>query len=223
MATGSTPPSADTNQIASFFSKAKADRSVPGLPTNWPQHLSNFTRIPGGLLWQDELFPTVEHAFQAAKWRYCAQFTPEQAATVCAIYTEFTEPSPLTPAEAKRRGGKTYMAQQHIHLKGEKWNEAAPKIMAQILRARYRADALFRHILAQTHRHQIYLLHFERSGAKSVWGGCLKNREIHGQNLLGHLLMKLRAAPPSEKVAHKRTGTEAAVAAPVTKQRRLAV
>jgi len=64
-----------------------------------------------------------------------------------------------------------------------------------ILRVRLGCDALFREILAAVHEKELKLLHFERGGAKSYWGGSLRQADgvQVGRNRLGEMLMELAA------------------------------
>ena len=61
------------------------------------------------------------------------------------------------------------------------------------LRARLSCDNLFRDILAAVHARQLQLLHFERAGAKSYWGGSIRKADgvQMGRNRLGEMLMQL--------------------------------
>ena len=61
------------------------------------------------------------------------------------------------------------------------------------LRARLACDAVFRQVLAACHARQLKLLHFERGGAESYWGGCLRKSDGKqlGQNRLGQMMMEL--------------------------------
>lgn len=64
--------------------------------------------------------------------------------------------------------------------------------MMNVLKARYASDPMFRQILEATLKSNILLLHYERIGAKSYWGGAIKDGEIVGNNTLGKMLMTLR-------------------------------
>jgi len=66
-----------------------------------------------------------------------------------------------------------------------RWNSVREQIMMHLLRTRANVDQDFRSILIASDGE---LLHSDRAGVKSFWGGSDKG----GQNTLGKLLMQLR-------------------------------
>jgi hypothetical protein len=61
--------------------------------------------------------------------------------------------------------------------------------MKDLVNLRYSNDKEFKQIIDNAKSKNIELLHFERSGKSSYWGGCMKNGEWVGENVLGKLLM----------------------------------
>lgn len=87
------------------------------------------------------------------------------------------------------------MASLGIALDVVQWCETRHDVMMALLRSRWHADEAFRSILFETRRQKLELVHFERSGARSFWGGCLDKRDsgvTMGRNELGKMLMLLR-------------------------------
>ena len=89
-------------EILQFFSKSKdEDDLLLGLPS-WRKRLSNFALVPGGITVDGLRFPSVEHAFQASKFK----FTEHPA-----VMEEFTcDGSIKTGLEAKKAGGRANVA-----------------------------------------------------------------------------------------------------------------
>ena len=75
------------------------------------------------------------------------------------------------------------------------WFKACDAANLEALQCRLAQDPLFRRVLVATHQQKIFLLHVDRSGAKSYWGGSVSKTtgEVVGQNKLGYTLMDLAA------------------------------
>lgn len=134
--------------------------------------LSNFSRY--GLTWRDEVWPTSEHAFQAAK---CVQ----EMDRLSILHAD-------TPGQAKRLGKKIYMRHD--------WEEIKVPIMEEILRAKFASQHMQELLLGtgedtlvEGNRHH-----------DNIWGDCRCGNfdDEHpqclktGTNYLGVLLMKIR-------------------------------
>jgi hypothetical protein len=65
--------------------------------------------------------------------------------------------------------------------------------MRSALQQRATCDDLFRRVLAESSRQRVTLRHFERAGAKSIWGGNVSSKTgvWQGRNLLGCMMMEL--------------------------------
>ena len=72
--------------------------------------------------------------------------------------------------------------------------------MKGILEKRWSMDARFREILREVLKSGRSLLHFERSGAKSFWGGCVSKTKglVVGQNMLGKIMLAIARAHADE-------------------------
>lgn len=136
-----------TNYVL-FFSKAKD-------PT--ARYLSNFTEAP--VEYNGVVFPSIENAFQAAKYAHSTQ--PHL----------FAELASMTPAEAKSAGSKSGMKKRGATLDLSTWNNLSPRVMKQLVEQRMKTDARYKELILQGRRDGVAFLHFERSGANSLWGG----------------------------------------------------
>lgn len=172
------------SKIELFYSKSKSKADLgKAIPADWRRQLSNF--------WPQEVevdgrkYPNPEAAFQAAKALMSSK--PEMA-------KEFEVGGSIgpDPADAKKAGSKKAYKAAGATLKAADWDKVRNEAMMNVLKARYATDAMFRQILEATLKANILLLHYERSGAKSYWGGAVKDGEIVGENMLGRLLMTLR-------------------------------
>lgn len=129
--------------------------------------LSNFH--PAEVEWEGCLYPTVEHAYQAAK-----TVIPEERAAVLAC--------PHAGA------AKKYSAKLTIR---PDWEAIKPTVMRQLLRAKFSIPEL-RELLLATGEEEIIE---GNSWHDTYWGQCYCERcRGEGQNLLGQMLMEIRAA-----------------------------
>ena len=133
---------------------------------------------------------TVEHAFQAAK--FLAHAKPGAKAAVRAADFEVGGMLFL-PKAAKLAGARRGMGTAGCTLDVASWSAAADAVMLEALASRWKVDDVFRRVLRETARQGIRLVHFERSGAKSYWGGGIKEGPtVVGRNRLGEMLEGLR-------------------------------
>ena len=172
------------SKIELFYSKSKSKADLgKAIPADWRRQLSNF--------WPQEVevdgrkYPNPEAAFQAAKALISSK--PEMA-------KEFEVGGSIgpDPADAKKAGSKKAYKAAGATLKAADWDQVRNEAMMNVLKARYASDPMFRQILEATLKSNILLLHYERIGAKSYWGGAIKDGEIVGNNTLGKMLMTLR-------------------------------
>jgi predicted NAD-dependent protein-ADP-ribosyltransferase YbiA (DUF1768 family) len=96
------------------------------------------------------------------------------------------------PAMAKKAGGRSAYRRFGATLDSACWEERRVAVMQAALDARWEQDTLFCEALCSTAGMQ--LLHFERAGARSFWGGSLRRADglQQGENQLGKMLMVLR-------------------------------
>lgn len=128
--------------------------------------LSNFW--PCQIIFEDLEFPTVEHAFQAAKTT-----NPNEREIVRLA---------VTPVKAKRIG-------RQVTLRSD-WNEVKIEIMHSLLVHKFSQHDMLRELLLSTGEAE--LIEGNTWGDK-FWGAVLENGKWVGQNELGKLLMSVRS------------------------------
>jgi ribA/ribD-fused uncharacterized protein len=170
--------------VVQFYSKSKGVDDLGAGGAAWRRTLSNFH--PCELEVEGRRYSSVEHAFHAAKAR-CSS-NPSAAAAF-----EVGGSVARDPLAAKRAGGRAGFAKLGAVLDVVRWNKARDSATLAALRARYASDTAFREILAAVQARELYLLHFERGGAKSYWGGSIRKADGMrvGTNRLGSMLMHL--------------------------------
>ena len=177
--------------------------------------LSNFCEVPGKLAipgdfevegLRNKSFPSVENAFQAAKYARYAEPTylsylsadPKQG-SLDRSASRSKERSideladKLTPRQARTFGGKAGMRENNLELSLKPWEEASPGIMEALIRLRHRQDAAFEVAIEKFAREGKKFYHFERSGSKSFWGGHFPRDggPWAGGNRLGEIMNKI--------------------------------
>tara|TARA_B110001452_G_scaffold191528_1_gene161635 strand:+ start:142 stop:822 length:681 start_codon:yes stop_codon:yes gene_type:complete len=213
-------------EILQFYSKSKitASPETMGGVRNWRQRLSNFwpvrisplpITVEGRELFNEELqFSSVEQAFHYAKFRFTTKTMSDSEILDPLLHypdvlTQSIKPDRVNDAtfkeqarpfmvEVKSSSGKGKMKKAGYTLDVVTWNRARVAVMEHLLLARWVSDDKFRSILSASLGK--YLLHFERSGRKSFWGGSLNKADQtpQGQNTLGKMMMKLRETTLSQ-------------------------
>ncbi len=167
-----------------FYSKSKNKADLgEGIPPTWRRQLSNFAPVEVTI--DGRTYPSVEAAFQAAKAQHSSK--PEMARKF-----EVGGSVGPDPAAAKQHGSKKVYKAEGAVLKVQAWDAARDAAMFRALQARLEVDAEFRKILEASKEANVRLVHYERSGARSYWGGAVKDGEVVGTNKLGKMLMALR-------------------------------
>ena len=186
--TGLTPAEEESLWVVQFFSQSKPCSPLePGLPDTWKRVLSNF--YPTHLTIDGHSYVSVEHFFQSQK-ALCSS-RPEMA-----FWFQEENSSQYkvgkNPADAKRIGARKSYNKYGAVLDCKKWESVRVEVMKTAISTRFSQDPLFYKILKSTAG--MTLLHFERAGARSFWGGCMDRVtfQLRGQNQLGQLLMVLR-------------------------------
>jgi N-glycosidase YbiA len=133
--------------------------------------LSNF--FPAPVSYEGEIYPTVEHAFQAAKTLDREQRKSIQDAE--------------TPAKAKQMG-KT------VTLRPD-WEQEKLAIMLELLRQKFSQPELRQKLLATDDAELIE----GNTWGDRFWGCVLVEGQWVGQNHLGKLLMQVRAETEDER------------------------
>lgn len=150
------------------------------------KRLSTF--FPCRVEYRGVAFPCVENAFQAAKFLYSTR--PELFDTL--------DWQGMSASEAKSAGSKSGMRRLGARLtRVQQWDKDSAGIMKELMQCRMRTDGEFRRIVQAARADGTALLHFERSGARSRWGGSFPKgcervpEKFVGHNLLGKILMSL--------------------------------
>jgi predicted NAD-dependent protein-ADP-ribosyltransferase YbiA (DUF1768 family) len=183
------------SQLFQFFSKSSANDDLQiGLPL-WRRILSNFHLVGtgdgkegkvGSLQLDGRTFKTVEHYFQAAKYTL-------SGASHLASHFEVGGKYGGSASTAKKMGGRKAFESQGYNLDVALWNKISNGVMWAALCGRAATDEMFQRILTEVHKQHIMLLHFERSGSRSYWGGSISKSTglAQGKNRLGCMLMEL--------------------------------
>lgn len=128
--------------------------------------LSNF--YPSVIVWRRISFPTLEHAFQAAKSN---------------IKSERLKISKLSTAKEAKAAGKKILLRQD-------WEIVKFEIMFELLKIKFKNKKLQAQLIDTEN---IFLIE-GNWWHDNIWGDCSCKRceNITGENMLGKLLMKLR-------------------------------
>lgn len=172
--------------VVKFYSKSAQTGLVLADEKNWRQYLSNFTLSP--VEYDGIMFPSVEHAFAHCKYEEADELADELANASRPDFS-WRKVGQLVGGDLKRAHGRKGMKKNGFKLDVEHWNEVRVSCLQEILNSRFESDPRFRRILRAAFRGNYYLLHVERSGPKSFWGGSDKSGAVLGQNQLGKMLM----------------------------------
>ena len=158
-----------------------------GLPENAGKLLSNFAELP--VRWRHHTYPTVEHAFQGAKYLFSNH--PE-------IEKEFREGGAIgpSPVDAKNAGSKSGMKKKGALMSLsniQEWDAQKEGIMRELIEDKVKRHPLLRDILKSCEKHRIPIVHFSRTDME--WGAHLHDDGLSikkGNNKLGNLYMQIR-------------------------------
>ena len=79
-----------------------------------------------------------------------------------------------------------------VTLDSSAWCRVRESVMEEVLSARWQRDEVFREIALEARRQRVELVHFERSSAKSFWGGAVRpGAVVVGRNRLGRTIARL--------------------------------
>jgi hypothetical protein len=206
--------------ILQFYSKSKItnDPVEMGGVKNWRQRLSNFWPVrispntiivEGRELFNEGLeFSSIEQAFHYAKFQFAIKTMSDSDKQDPLLHypdvlTQSIKPDRVNDAtfkeqarpfmvQVKGSSGKGKMKKAGYTLDVVTWNRARVAVMEHLLLARWVKDDKFRSILMGSKGK--YLLHFERLGRNSFWGGSLNKTDQtpQGKNTLGQMMMQLR-------------------------------
>ena len=176
-----------------FYSKSAAikPKGDPlyghGLPPDARKLLSNFA--PLSVQWRGKVYPSVEHAFQAAKYLYSH---PKDAAA--AVATQFQQRRTIgqQPAQkAKSAGTKTAMKKHHVQLDCSSWDRVKDEVMLELLQSKVSRHPVIQKILEVCHDNNLSLVHY--SMRDDYWGAKIDKTtgRVVGRNKLGKMLMRI--------------------------------
>ena len=164
-----------------FHSRSAIDKSRRFPYDDAMRRLSNFSGH--SVIYKEKRFPTVEHAFQYAKYE-CIKPQLLMPVDINSIKETFYTGS---AQEAKTRGGKTAMKRYGVELDIDKWNECKDAIMTELVHSKIEMYEDIRSILQTAKEKNFRFLHFARNDFE--WGGHLlpNKKEIKGENKLGKI------------------------------------
>lgn len=126
--------------------------------------LSNFYILDEGIWFEELTFPSVEHAYQAAKWPARLRY-------------QFTD---ITASKAKQLGKIA------PRLNTKKWNSNKVELMRSMVYQKFEKNLKLRKMLLETRG---YILEERNSWGDTCWGVDLAGE---GENHLGKILMDIR-------------------------------
>lgn len=138
--------------------------------------LSNFYVSKTGVWFEEMYFPTVEHAYQAAKWPVYFRY-------------QFLD---LSPGQAKKLG------KEAPDFNAKKWNKQKVVIMASLIWQKFDRDRKLGDMLLMTEG-----CHLEE---RNSWGDVFwgTNQDGEGENHLGKILMDVRDRLKEKRLTEKR-------------------
>ncbi len=172
------------NGIIQFHSKAAPLKNHPYFLPDDMKKLSNFSEH--SVEYEGHIYPTVEHAYQAQKYKYAVPLKPELVAM-------FYDGTLKTPLDAKKAGGRGGMTKNGVALNVAAFNAAQMNIMRDIIQSKIDRHPDIQEILRKAREHHMQLVHFSRSDM--LWGAHVEpdgSAIKRGENKLGELYLRLR-------------------------------
>lgn len=163
--------------MSMFYSKSKDPKL---------KYLSNFENIK--IEYKGRKYNSVEHGFQAMKYIISERDDIGKLFEIGGKYSE------LSCKEVKKIGSRIGFKNNGCTLDNLLWNIKRVEVMEDLIKARYLTDEKFRNIISKYDN----LLHFERSGKKSFWGGSWNRGDeripdnFKGNNMLGKIIIKIK-------------------------------
>ncbi len=171
-----------------FYSKTKEekkekDKQFAFLPLNAPRALSTFS--PHAVTWESKRYPTVEHAFQAAKYAMSGR------ADVAALFEVGGTIGTQEPAVAKREGGKGAFKTRKVLLDVAKWTTESVPIMRGLIQQKVDSHADIYAIVSLLAENHVHTVHYENPGRSCQFWGANMNADrteiLAGNNELGKI------------------------------------
>lgn len=147
------------------------------------------------LTYQGASYPSIEHAFQASKYRH---LTGGERLDLIKQFMEGEIYGKMLPLKIKGKGGKGEMRKKKVTLDVDSWNDNRLQVMSDLIAARAESDEHFANLIRFAQTNGIALLHMEntRGRGEAFWGGTFegKSRQLEnfvGANNYGRLLSEL--------------------------------
>jgi len=137
--------------------------------------LSNFYILENGIWFEELTYPSVEHAYQAAKWPQHGRHLYQGNRTASRV--AFLD---ITAGEAK------YLGKLAPKLDVRKWNKNKVELMRSLVFQKFEKNDKLRNMLLATDG---YILDERNSWKDTFWG---TNEQGEGENNLGKILMNVR-------------------------------
>ena len=191
------------SKIIQFHSKSK--ETPPPFSPSAMKDLSNFS--PFDVEYDNYVYPTVEHAFQALK--YSCSENPEM---VNVIREQYADKDAIA---AKSSGSKSTMKKLKVTLDITCWNNVKDDIMRKLIASKISRHPEIRKIVDLAKEHNYVLVHFSRSDM--YWGAHVDKTgtEIkEGSNKLGEIYMSYK---PLKLVKQNKTPKTKTIKTPKTK------
>lgn len=155
-----------------FFSRSKDFRA---------RYLSNFQASE--IEWDGHRFPSVEHAFGYAKYKYSSGPAPD--------FTTSGEHAKTFGKKIKQLHGKGHMKSIGCTLDVKLFNAEKVGIMRELIRSRLQSDTKFKRILRCIQKTHV-IIHQENRGRQPYWGGRIKDGKLVGKNVLGKIMQTVQ-------------------------------
>ena len=175
--------------IIEFYSRSSLKKPMGHLK----RRLSNFH--PVDIDWMGRTYPSIEHAFQSAKFMYT---TTGYHSDLVDMFTLNGDYGNIPANKVRGKGGVGNFKKLQVSLDLKTWNEERDDRMRELVQARWDVDEIYRKIIRKAVQDGTILLHYERPPRKGIsyWGGYfpkgsekVKENWV-GENMLGVILIE---------------------------------
>jgi len=158
-------------------------------------YLSNLQMLKKPLVYEGLTYPSIEHAFQAAKYNYITMRSTAKRGgeELKRLFTVGEEYGKLPATQACSKGKRGTMDKKHkVDLDLHRWNAVSLQVMKKLMAERAKVDRVFVACLIDA-RKGLKIYHKEK-GVNAFWGGHFTDKDrtkFQGQNHMGLLLEQL--------------------------------
>lgn len=162
------------------------------------KYLSNMQLLPRPLTYKGKEYPSVEHGFQAAKYRHVNEDKPKKVLKMFEVGGAYAN---LSTARVKGKADSKAMEAHGVTLNTTDWDKKKESIMAHLLKERTKVDPRFNAMLINLARRNFRILHHDpEQGTQSYWGGSfpasIKENDrtpsdFYGDNKFGIIMEEL--------------------------------